>query len=64
MNKYSKTQEKLEQLKRHQRLMKLESASESKSLPPKPVKSQPVKIAQQNDSNPFSPYTVTRPLFY
>lgn len=44
--------------------MKLESASESKSLPPKPVKKQPVKIAQQNENNQFSPYTVTRPLFY
>ena len=54
LSKYAKTQEKLEQLKRHQRLMKLESISFSTAknrdkTPPQKQKQ------QQHETNPFSP---------
>lgn len=53
LNKYTKTQEKLEYLKRHQKLMKLES----NSLTLKPIKIPQLKIDQQNE-NQFNPHKV------
>jgi hypothetical protein len=52
LSKYAKTQEKLEQLKRHQRLMKLESISYTAK---NRDKTPPQKQQQQHETNPFSP---------
>ncbi len=53
LSKYAKTQEKLEQLKRHQRLMKLESISyTAKNRDKTPPQKQQ---QQQHETNPFSP---------
>lgn len=52
LSKYAKTQEKLEQLKRHQRLMKLESISFSTA---KNRDKTPPQKQQQHETNSFSP---------